>query len=272
MTDGNLSSQLALDFTSEAQPPSSYKINDLATKIYRFQDFRTGTRKSWCAIEGHEAVPIFTNEFWTSKQRAACSLHEISYRACFKPQLPRFFIEMLTKPGEIVYDPFMGRGTTLLEAALLGRRTAGCDINPLSQMLLAPRLAPPELSEVQDALGKIDWNQPCEIPSDFLAFYHPDTLRELCALRSHFLGIEIHPADAWIRMVATNRLTGHSKGFFSVYTLPPNQAVSIKSQLKINAKRNQIPPRRIIADLILKKSKSGEIKFYSKCINCHKKL
>ncbi|MFN7142073.1 MAG: site-specific DNA-methyltransferase, partial [Limisphaerales bacterium] len=53
-------------------------------------------------------VPTFVNEFWTAKQRAAHSLHEISYRACFKPQLPRFFIERLTAPGDRVYDPFMG--------------------------------------------------------------------------------------------------------------------------------------------------------------------
>ena len=45
------------------------------------------------------AVSTSTNEFWTAKQRAAHSLHEISYRACFKPQLPRFFIDRLTAPG-----------------------------------------------------------------------------------------------------------------------------------------------------------------------------
>ena len=37
-----------------------------------------------------DGIPVFANEFWTSKQRAAHSLHEISYRVCFKPQLPRF--------------------------------------------------------------------------------------------------------------------------------------------------------------------------------------
>jgi len=36
-------------------------------------------------------VPTYSNEFWTAKQRAASSLHEVSYRACFKPQLARFF-------------------------------------------------------------------------------------------------------------------------------------------------------------------------------------
>jgi hypothetical protein len=61
--------------------------------------------------------------------------------------------------------------------------------------------------------------------------------------------------DDWICLVALNRLTGHSAGFFSVYTLPPNQAVSVKSQRKINADRNQAPPRRAVPHLILKKSR-----------------
>jgi len=38
-------------------------------------------------------------------------------------------------------------------------------------------------------------------------------------------------------MIALNRLTGHSPGFFSVYTLPPNQAVSVKAQKRINQAR-----------------------------------
>jgi len=62
------------------------------------------------------ALMKYTNEFWTSRQSQASSIHEISYRACFKPQLPRFFIPLLTKKGDIVYDPFSGRGTTVIEA------------------------------------------------------------------------------------------------------------------------------------------------------------
>jgi hypothetical protein len=57
-------------------------------------------------------------------------------------------------------------------------------------------------------------------------------------------------------MVATNRLTGHSAGFFSVYTLPPNQAVTQESQRKINAQRNQHPPDRNVPEIIVRKSKS----------------
>jgi hypothetical protein len=56
-------------------------------------------------------------------------------------------------------------------------------------------------------------------------------------------------------MVAINRLTGHSPGFFSVYTLPPNQATSVANQLRINEKRGQVPPTRDLPAIILKKSR-----------------
>jgi hypothetical protein len=204
-------------------------------------------------------VPTCVNEFWTSKQRAANSLHEVSYRACFKPQLPRFFIQRLTKAGETVYDPFMGRGTTLVEAALLGRIPYGCDVNPLSACLTRPRLEPPTLSEVAARLAKVDWGDSDEFPEDLLVFYHPETLREICALKKHLLRnkaqTSLDAVDGWIRMVALNRLTGHSPGFFSVYTMPPNQAVTVQVQRKINAKRGQTPPRRKVAEIILKKTR-----------------
>jgi hypothetical protein len=206
------------------------------------------------------AVPQFLNEFWTSRQRAAHSLHEISYRACFKPQLPRFFIERLTRPGDRVLDPFSGRGTTALEAALLGRVPIASDINPLSRILLEPRLAPPALAEVKERLSEIPWSAGSSGPDDLLVFYHRETLRQIGALRTYLLDREaagkLDPIDRWIRMVAVNRLTGHSSGFFSVYTMPPNQAVSARSQARINARRNQTPAAKDVARIIARKSAS----------------
>lgn len=203
-------------------------------------------------------VPTYTNEFWTSRQRAAHSLHEISYRACFKPQLPRFFIERLTKQDDLVYDPFMGRGTTILETALLGRRVIGNDINPLSRVLVEPRLSPPSAIQVKKRIDEIDLTRANELREDLMVFYHPDTLVEICALREYLLerANYLDDTDKWIQMVALNRLTGHSPGFFSVYTLPPNQAVSVESQKKINETRRQTPPRRNVKEIILKKTRT----------------
>jgi hypothetical protein len=139
----------------------------------------------------------------------------------------------------VVYDPFMGRGTTPLEAALLGRVPWGNDINPLSRTLTAPRLRPPTLEQIEARLQKITCADHEEFPKQLLAFYHPDTLREICALKKYFSARKLDATDDWLRLVALNRLTGHSPGFFSVYTLPPNQAVSLASQHRINA---QAPP------------------------------
>lgn len=254
----NRQPSLFTDRSSEFHPVSRDRfLEDLRT--FTWKERPTSVRTYECA-ESSASVPVFVNEFWTSRQRAAASLHEISYRACFKPQLPAFFIQRLTTPGQRVYDPFAGRGTTVIEAALLGRTAAASDVNPLSATLILPRLLPPTLSEVQQRLARIDRRDAKTIPEDLLAFYHPDTLFEICALREYLLErarseISDH-IDDWIRMVAVNRLTGHSSGFFSVYTLPPNQAVTVEAQQKINTARNQRPPKRDIRAIIARKTAS----------------
>jgi hypothetical protein len=209
-----------------------------------------------------DGVRYFINEFWTSGQRQAHSIHEISYRACFKPQLPEFFIARLSERGDCVYDPFSGRGTTAVQAALMGRRPVANDVNPLSAVLVAPRLAPPCLDAVRERLDALPLSRVSAIDADseLLAFYHPETLRQICSLRRYLLERQaeqcIDAVDAWIRMVAINRLTGHSPGFFSVYTLPPNQAVSVASQRKINIARQQTPPVRDVRAVIWKKTRT----------------
>jgi DNA methylase len=261
MTDAASPEILELPLPATATP-SHASASAFVAELENFQAFGASTRRITTTSSANGATvetPTFVNEFWTAKQRDASRLHEISFRACFKPQLPRFFIERLTRPGEIVYDPFMGRGTTPLEAAMLGRVPFGCDVNPLSAVLTRPRLNPPTLDQIAERLEQIDFNTSDDLPEDLLVFFHPATLREISSLRRYLLDQlkdnALDPVDDWIRLVALNRLTGHSAGFFSVYTLPPNQAVSVKSQQKINADRNQTPPHRAVPHLILKKSR-----------------
>ena len=205
-------------------------------------------------------IPRYTNEFWTARQRQAARIHEVSYRACFKPQLPRFFITLLTDHGDIIYDPFTGRGTTPVEAGLLGRKVIANDINPLSQILTKPRFFLPSIDKIRERLFSIPYENGLKAEQDLSMFYHPETESEIISLRNYILTREqdgtIDHLDQWIRMVATNRLTGHSPGFFSVYTLPPNQAASAERQLKINESRGQTPPYRNTREIILKKTRS----------------
>jgi hypothetical protein len=237
------------------EPAAADQPNSLVDELRSFA-YR-GQRTVEELIDG---TPFFVNEFWTARQRQAHALHEVSYRACFKPQLPEFFIERLTMPGDVVYDPFMGRGTTPLQAALMGRNAIGNDINPLSVLLTRPRISPPSIPEIARRLDELDWKAEVDPNDELLTFYHPETLGEIISLKRYLLRRDeegsLDKVDDWIRMVAINRLTGHSSGFFSVYSLPPNQAVSIASQERINRKRNQTPPRRYVAQIILKKSRA----------------
>ena len=64
---------------------------------------------------------------------ASHSMH--SYAAKFPPQLPRWAIEEFTQRGDKVFDPFVGSGTTLVEARILGRNSYGTEIDPLSRLI-----------------------------------------------------------------------------------------------------------------------------------------
>lgn len=208
---------------------------------------------------GKHVVPRIEGELWTAGQRQAASIHEVSYRACFKAQLPGYFIRRCTNVGDVVYDPFSGRGTTIIEAALQGRRIIANDANPLSVILARPRLNVPDIKDVENRLHSIPIRTGLRADIDLSMFYHPDTESEIVSLRQylkerHASGAEDR-VDAWIRMVATNRLTGHSTGFFSIYTFPPNQAVSAAAQVKINEMRKQVPEYRDTKAIVLKKSR-----------------
>lgn len=62
--------------------------------------------------------------------------HDIHpYAAKFIPQIPATLIKMLSLPGELIWDPFGGSGTTALETALLGRRAISTDVNPLAMVI-----------------------------------------------------------------------------------------------------------------------------------------
>jgi len=236
-------------------PIKKNKTSPLASKLNALADSFPNAKHDF--VETIDLIiPRITGEFWSSKQRQANSLHEISYRACFKGELPNFFIQALTNEGDFVYDPFNGRGTTTIEAALMNRKVIGNDINPLSALLSNPRLMIPDIKMLELRLQSIpiDYNLKADI--NLSMFYEKKTESEIVSLRKYFLDGNNSPLDNWIRMVATNRLTGHSKGFFSVYTMPPNFSVSPQRQIKINDKKNQNPTYRDVKQIILKKSKT----------------
>jgi hypothetical protein len=78
------------------------------------------------------------------------SLHPMcSYLASFPASVAHAFVARYSRPGDVVLDPFSGRGTTPLQAASEGRIGVGNDLNPFAHLLTAAKIEPPTPSEAR---------------------------------------------------------------------------------------------------------------------------
>lgn len=71
-----------------------------------------------------------TTTVWSFPERGNWVTHKSTYRGNWAPQIPRNLILKYTQEGDLVLDPMVGGGTTLIEAKLLNRDAIGIDINP----------------------------------------------------------------------------------------------------------------------------------------------
>jgi DNA modification methylase len=72
------------------------------------------------------------------------------YPCKFIPQIPNWAIDKYIKePNALVYDPFAGSGTTLVEAVLAGHRAGGSDIDPFGRLLSTVKISPLSKSDIQ---------------------------------------------------------------------------------------------------------------------------
>ena len=75
------------------------------------------------------------------------SLHTMcSYHGMFPAKVAHYFIQRYSQPGDLVLDPFSGRGTVPLQARVEGRRTVSNDLNPLAYVLSRAKAHPPTWS------------------------------------------------------------------------------------------------------------------------------
>ncbi len=129
----------------------------------------------------------------------------------FASQLPASLIGVLSSPGDLILDPFVGSGTTLVESQRLGRRSMGIDLNPVSCLISRAKTLQNKADTIRDAVGAIgndataligrqrqlrQSNSPgVEIPATVQRhkWYMPRTLADLgqlWALRRSYRGIK----------------------------------------------------------------------------------
>ncbi|MGN4256651.1 DNA methyltransferase [Bacillus cereus group sp. MYBKT14-1] len=129
------------------------------------------------------------------------SLHPMcSYLAMFPPGVPRYFIEQFTETGDVVLDPFSGRGTAPLEACIADRVGIGVDLNPLAYLLTSAKLCSPSLEEVLLRIEELrkGYARPnlSNVPKEIEMLYDTEvTLPQLVYIRNKFIGWKNNISD-----------------------------------------------------------------------------
>lgn len=129
---------------------------------------------------------------WTNSNAKENSLHAMcSYLGSFPAGLARTFIELLSEPGNIVLDPFCGRGTTLLETRLARRIPLASDLNPVALALTSAKNVCVSYDSALDRIDNLEANydiplflpEALDQPEDIKLIFHPYTLAQLCYMR-----------------------------------------------------------------------------------------
>lgn len=124
------------------------------------------------------------------------NLHSLcSYLGSFPPELANFFIRNFSKQNALVYDPFSGRGTTLLESRILGRKGIASDLNPIALCLSKAKSTDYSLDVLMSEIDELEKNYDFALfypevefqPDEIKIIFHPETLAELCYIKYKLL-------------------------------------------------------------------------------------
>lgn len=123
-------------------------------------------------------------------------LHSLcSYLGAFPASLARYFIKYFTDEGDLVFDPFVGRGTTILESRLLKRDSIGSDLNPIALALSKAKSHNINKAKIIDRIIELknNYDYALYLPEaqaqsdDIHLIFHQGTLAELCYLKDELL-------------------------------------------------------------------------------------
>ena len=149
-------------------------------------------------INSELSPPEYTPEettVWSFPDRGEWATHRGDYPGNWSPYVPRNLLDKYTRSGDLVCDPMMGSGTTLVECKLMGRAAIGVDVNLNACMIAMNRLDFP-------------WVENGSNPEESVCVYHGDA-RKLNALADNTVDlVTIHPPYANIIDYSGGRIPG----------------------------------------------------------------
>ena len=134
-------------------------------------------------------------DLWHSvSPRWGHALHTMcSYHGMFPAKVAHHFIERYSMPGDVVLDPFSGRGTTALQSRVDGRRAICNDLNPLAYVLSRAKVNPPSWESAQSFVDELETSYDAtfhgdpDVSGDIRMLYHDNTLKQICFVRQRLL-------------------------------------------------------------------------------------
>ena len=244
---------------------------------------RTPTAAQQLALDLPVSLPALAIEpEWKAQQRLwGHSFHPMcSYLASFPAALAHAFIARYSRPGDVVLDPFSGRGTTPLQACAEGRIGVGNDLNPFAHLLTASKVEPATRAGAMTRLTqlRLGWNADAaawtelarrvtddpsstgvpaagshqgpsgdteRVPVEVALAFHPDTLGQLLFVRSE-LRLDDR-TDRFLAAAITGILHGKSASYLS--ELMPNTFSMAPRYVRDFAARTSFSsPRRDVFD------------------------
>lgn len=131
------------------------------------------------------------------------SMHTMcSYHGMFPARVVNYFVQRYSRPGDVVLDPFSGRGTTPLQARVAGRRVICNDLSPLAFVLSKAKSDPPSWEAVQAFVTELEAGYrhqkriDPDVSDDIRMLYHPVTLGQLVFIRNRLIS---KPISRWSR-------------------------------------------------------------------------
>lgn len=209
---------------------------------------------------------INASEYKQHSYRDFSKIHQMTaYLAMFPPNLPHYFIDKFSNVGELVFDPFSGRGTTAFEACRMGRIGIGNDLNPLAICLTKSKVNIPtnkqdifkRLKELQSQYKPSNISIK-DISSDIKMLYDESTtLPQLVFLRQNLN--KKCKVDIFILGILTGLMHGkHRKDGTSIYCsidMPNTFSMSPNYVRNFIKTHNLKKPKQNVFDLLKQRTK-----------------
>ena len=185
------------------------------------------------------------------------------YFAMFPETFAETWIDQLSKPGDIVLDPFSGRGTTAFQSMLMGRTPIACDVNDVAYCVTRAKTQAPALPSLRRRLTvlkrdfvRASWSRrAAKMPEFFQYAYHRKTLSQLLYLRDS-LKWRKSDVDCMIAGLVLGALHGETEKSPSYLSNQMPRTISTKPAYSVRfwQKRGFTAPERDAFELLRKQA------------------